>query len=175
MNLYDFARATEESGARYYRECAEQAEEAGVKGIFSMLAQEEEKLLEKLDLIRSRFPRIEKLDSSRLQRKSIIFDKLRRKDHVGEVHSDLEAYQLACHAEQQLVDQYQHASEAEKDPQTREMLGWLAALERHELHELEGLYDFANAPTDYLEWGEFSNLDEFHNFGRYEDLRKGNL
>jgi hypothetical protein len=37
------------------------------------------------------------------------------------------------------------------------------------------IYDFVNAPTDDLEWAEFSNLDEFHNFGRYQDLRKGEL
>ena len=50
------------------------------------------------------------------------------------------------------------------------MLRWLAAFERHELNEIEKLYDFANAPNCSLEWGEFSNLDEFHAFGRDVDL-----
>jgi hypothetical protein len=31
---------------------------------------------------------------------------------------------------------------------------------------VQNIYDFVNAPTQYLAWGEFSNLDEFRQFGR---------
>lgn len=48
----------------------------------------------------------------------------------------------------------------------KRMLLRIAAMERHELNDLEQLFDFVNAPNESLEWGEFSNLDEFHNFGR---------
>lgn len=175
MNLYEYAQATEESGIRYYQELATQAQEVGVKGVFNMLVDEEKKLLVKIQLIRQRFPRIDSLNCRRLRKSTIVFDKLRKSSGHSQVGSDLEAYRLAREAEKQIVNQYLHAAEGEQNPQTKEMLQWLAALERHELREIESLYDFANAPTDSLEWAEFSNLDEFHNFGRYDDLRQGEL
>lgn len=175
MNLYKYAQATEESGIRYYQELATDARKEGVKGVFNMLVGEEEKLLGKIQLIRQRFPRMDGLDCRQLQESTIVFEHLRKNSGRVRVESDLEAYRLAREAEKEIVSQYLHAAEAEHDPQTKEMLEWLAALERHELHEIEKLYDFVNAPLESLEWGEFSNLDEFHNFGRYGDLRQGAL
>lgn len=29
---------------------------------------------------------------------------------------------------------------------------------------LQKLFDFANAPKEFLAWGEFSHLGQFHNF-----------
>lgn len=31
------------------------------------------------------------------------------------------------------------------------------------------VFDFANAPSEYLAWGEFCNLEEFRQFGRDVD------
>jgi hypothetical protein len=39
---------------------------------------------------------------------------------------------------------------------------------RRELESLCKLYDFVAASDEYLARGEFSNLNEFHNFGRDE-------
>lgn len=175
MNLYEYARATEESGIRYYQGLATQAQKAGVKGVFNMLVGEERKLLAKIQLIRQRFPRMDSLKCHRLRKNTIVFVRLSKASNHSRVESDREAYLVAREAEEKVVRQYMEAAEVEQDPQTKEMLQWLAALERHELREIESLYDFVNAPTDYLEWAEFSNLDEFHNFGRYEDLRRGQL
>ena len=175
MNLYEYAQATEESGIRYYQELATSARTDGVKGVFNMLADDEKKLLSKIHLIRQRFPRMDSLNCSQLQKNTIVFDQLREDSPHSSAKSDLEAYRLAREAEEKIVSQYVRAAETEQNPQTKEMLQWLAALERHELHEIETLCDFVNAPSESLEWGEFSNLDEFYNFGRYEDLRQGAL
>ncbi len=175
MNLYEYAQATEESGIRYYQELATGARKDGVKGVFNMLADDEKKLLAKIQLIRQRFPRMDSLNCAQLQKNTIVFDRLRKNSGHPKAESDLEAYRLAREAEEKVVSQYMHAAEAEQNPQTKEMLQWLAALERHELLEIEQLYDFVNAPSESLEWGEFSNLDGFYNFGRYADLRQGKL
>ena len=175
MNLYEYAQATEESGIRYYRELANCTKKDGVKGVFNMLAGEEKKLLAKIQLIQQRFPRMDNLNCRLLRKNTIVFDQLRKNSNHCGMETDLEAYRLAREAEEKIVSQYENAAKAEKNPQTKEMLLWLAALERRELREIETLYDFVNAPSESLEWGEFSNLDEFHNFGRYEDLRQGEL
>ena len=89
--------------------------------------------------------------------------------------SDLEAYQLALEAERKIVGQYREVLDKVGDPALKRSLLRVLALDKQELEELERLHDFVNAPTDALEWGEFSNLDEYHNFGRYTDLRQGEL
>jgi len=38
--------------------------------------------------------------------------------------------------------------------------------EQHDCSMVEELYEFVNAPNEYLANAEFGNLDEFHQFGR---------
>lgn len=175
MNLYAFAQATEKSGIHFYQEMAARARQEGVKRVFRMLADDEKKLLKKIELMQQRYPEIGELKCGRLRKNAIVFDRLRRNPGRNRISTDLDAYQLAQQAEQQIVRQYQQAAAIENKPVIKRFLLWLAALEQHELAEIEQLFDFVNAPTSSLEWGEFSNLDEFHNFGRYEDLRQGDL
>jgi len=42
----------------------------------------------------------------------------------------------------------------------------IAAEEHKHFQILENVCAFANAPSQFLAWGEFSNLEEFRNFGR---------
>jgi len=174
MNLYEYARTTEQSGIRLYRELAGRTDDEGVSRIFNMLADDEQRLLEKLELMKQRFPELADIECAGLQAQDNPFDRLRNGSGARQIESDLEAYQLGKTFEQELIDHYQKAAENENE-RTARMLAWVASLERQELAEIEKLFDFANAPNESLEWGEFSNLDEFHNFGRYEDLRQGDL
>lgn len=175
MNLYKFAQATERSGIRFYREMANRAAADGTRGVFSMLVADEENLLQKLEGFKRHYPEISQMECGDLKQEAIAFDEIRNKKSHSRISTDLDAYHLALEAEGRVVKQYQQAAAVESDPHTKKMLRWLAAFERHELNEIEKLYDFANAPNCSLEWGEFSNLDEFHNFGYYEDLRRGDL
>ena len=169
MNIYEFAENTEKSGARFYREMAERTDQEGVKHIFSMLADDEEQLLEKLRLMRRRYPEMDSQASRYLREKDNVFENMRSREDEFDISSDVEAYRLARDAERQVLRQYLRAARAEKSSDKRKSLEWIAALERSELREIEKAFDFVDAPNHFLEWGEFSNLDEFHNFGRYED------
>ena len=175
MNLYEFAQKTEQKGIEFYRSMAEAVTEKGIKNIFSMMASDEEEMLAKLAGFPQHYPEITNLNSSALRESSIVFGSICNKGRCNRISSDLDAYQLAIDAEKRIVAQYLAAAASEKKPKTRQMLNWLAAFERDKLHEIEQLFDFANAPNQSLEWGEFSNLEEFHNFGYYEDLRRGEL
>jgi rubrerythrin len=174
MNLYAYARTTEQSGIRLYRELASRAHDEGVGRIFNMLAEDEQRLLEKLELMKQRFPELADVECADLQEQDNPFERLRSLSGSQHIATDLEAYQLGKTLEHELIDHYNKIA-AHETERTARMLTWIASLERQELAEIEKLYDFANAPNESLEWGEFSNLDEFHNFGRYEDLRQGDL
>ena len=175
MKLYEYARETETRGAYLYRELAEQTTEKGISRVFRMMASDEEQLLRRLESFRRHYPEISTMESDHLHRTAIVFDSLCDNGRCSRIASDLEAYQLAIAAKKKVVDGYLNAASCEKEPRLKQMLQWLAALESKELREIEQLFDFANAPNRSLEWGEFSNLDEFRNFGYYEDLRRGDL
>lgn len=49
------------------------------------------------------------------------------------------------------------------------MLQAITEEENWHLEDFQNVYDFINAPNQYLAASEFSNLDEFHNFGRSVD------
>jgi rubrerythrin len=174
MNLYEYARFTEQSGIKLYHELARHAHDEGVRRVFNMLAEDEGRMLEKLELMKQRFPELADVECAELQAQDNPFERLSKSSGSQQIESDLEAYQLGKTLEHQLIDHYRKVAEG-KTERTARMLAWVASLERQELAEIEKLFDFANAPNESLEWGEFSNLDEFHNFGRYEDLRQGDL
>jgi rubrerythrin len=175
MNLYQYAQEIEQSGIAFYQRLAGQAGSEGVRRVFGMLAADEEKLCEKLRTFRRRYPAITSLECGSLDPEAAPFEQACDNGQCRRIFTDLDAYRLARDAEQNVVQQYLDAAEAEKNPKIRQMLAWMAALEQHQLRQIEQLYDFAEAPNRSLEWGEFSNLDEFHNFGYYEDLREGIL
>ena len=175
MDLYQYAQKTEQSGAEFYQQMASQVSKEGLKRAFSMMASDEEALLGKLARFKKHYPEISEMSSHGLDEESIVFDSICDNGACDLLESDVDAYQLAIRAKKKLVQHYHEAAEREEDPHTRKMLTWLAAFEQHKLREIEHLYDFTNAPNISLESAEFSNLDEFYNFGYYEDLRKGDL
>ena len=169
MNVLEYARSTERSGALFYREMAERSNNEGVKNIFNMLAEDEEKMLQKLMRMSSRTPGMSEQTCRYLRKGDNVFEKMRRMEDDLQVENDLDAYALARDTERKVMQKYLRAADNEGKAEVRRSLMWIAAMERSELAALEKLFDFVNAPNSSLEWGEFSNLDEFHNFGRYED------
>lgn len=169
MNIIDYAKDNEKSGIKFYREMAQRSTDEGVKNIFNMLARDEEHLLEKLQLMRKRFPGMDRHNSRSLRKCDNVFEKMRQKEDQFEIESDIDAFRLARDTERKVLRKYLKAAAAEKSAEIKKYLEWIAALEKSELSEIEKTFDFIDAPNHFLEWGEFSNLDEFHNFGRYED------
>ncbi len=167
MNVIDYARKTEESGIRFYQEMADRAKADGVRRIFTMLAHDEELLLEKLQRLQDKHPKMSKQNIRVLNLSNNVFEKLRKQENKFNIGSDVEAYQLACDAEREILRTYERATEAASETETKKSLMLITAMERHELAEIEGMLDFANTPNQSLVWGEFSNLNEFHDFGRY--------
>lgn len=164
MNIIDFARDTERSGRRYYQEMAARTDHIGSRRIFSMLARDEEMLLARLERLEEITPKSE-AESQALNGGVNVYRRLRRQPQ-SIVNDDLDAYRLAIEAEREVLRQYEQALAVEVDPHARRLLNRIADQERNELNEIEQLYAFASAPLRNLEWGEFSNLEAFHNFGR---------
>lgn len=163
MKVLSFATEIDRSAQRFYEEMADRADSEGVRNIFRMLAEEECMQLARLE---SKVAEADAYDTPTLESGRNIYEQLRRREDQLAVADDVAAYRLAIEAERDVVKQYAEAADLEKNPLVRKMLVEIAEDERHILNELENLYDFANVPNNFLAWGEFSNLGEFHNFGR---------
>jgi rubrerythrin len=163
MNVLRFAQEVDQSARNFYEEMASRTENPGVKRIFDMLAEDERELLNRHTQLAAK---AQGVDAETLDRGVNVFEQLRRQEDRLSVDNDLAAYRLALDAEREVLQQYRSAANTEARPQARELLIEMAGDEQKHVEELENLYDFASAPNHYLAWGEFSNLGDYHNFGR---------
>jgi rubrerythrin len=167
MNILDFAMEMDRSGRDYYRQLARKARTPGVRQVFGWMAREEERLMAEYRRMKEEVPD-RRADSAMLQMADNPF---RHQAGMTPPQDEQEAYQLILAMEGKACQLLQSAAMREADGSAREILRRVAAMECGELKEVEEVYDFVSAPSGYLAWSEFSNLDEFHNFGRYEDNR----
>lgn len=168
MNIFDFAIDMEQSGRDFYQQLAQTAEQEGVRNIFQRVADDEQQIMERLRRMRATSPHPEQIESATLIRLRNIFHSGRNIDKGCHLADDLGAYRFAIEAQSRLQKLYETAASQEESQQARILLKLITREEQREVESLQQLFDFANAPNEFLAWGEFSNLEDFHNFGRDE-------
>jgi len=170
MDVYDYAMKMEEDGRALYLHLAEKTTIEGVKNIFRMLADDEQKHYEIFESMKAQ-PRLKGMtDSVALAQAKNVFEKLRaQRQTMAELGDSLETYRQAMQIETDSVRLYEETAAKEKSPDVQRLLRQIAAEEQKHYNILENLYLFANAPNEYLAWREFSNVGEFHQFGRDVD------
>ncbi len=163
MKVLSFAQTIDESARLFYEEMAARADNVGVRAIFHKLAEDEVALLNhhRVLALQGDIPDTETLDEG-----MNVFERLRHQEEYLQVADDVSAYRLALDAERDLTKLYWRAANTEANPEVKELIVRIAQNEQQHMEGVKSLYEFANAPNNYLAWGEFSNLGEFHNFGR---------
>lgn len=167
MNVFDFAMQMEVDGKAYYEKLAGQASLPGLRIIFTRLAEDEQKHFEIFRALRSgdRTPIMQ--ESMALADARNIFAELPKgAEGAAGGKDDLAAYQHAMKLEADSFRLYEDAAAKEVGAETRMLLLKVAEEERKHFSILENIFHFVNAPNQYLAWGEFSNLEEFRQFGR---------
>jgi len=171
MNVFDFAMEMEDSGYEYYSDLARTSSQPGLKTIFNSLAEDEQKHFNLFRSLKEGNPAALKAESKTVARAKNIFKELTANAAAAsQPGSTLEAYQHAMKLEADSFRFYEDAAAREKDEQVKKLLLQIAEEEHGHFTILENLYNFVNAPNENLEWGEFSNLGEFRQYGR--DLDK---
>ncbi len=169
MNVFDFAIDIERSGMEYFKRLSKKHSHAGIKRIFSMMAADEKKLMEKFQAMKASAQATMMEDSRALDTSTNVFTNLAGQDALAlGLANDLDAYNYVMEIEREICRLYESAAAKETNTDAKRLLLKIAAEERRELESLNNIYDFVNAPNEFLAWGEFSNLGEFHNFGRDE-------
>ncbi len=167
MDIFDFAIKMETDAEAYYQKLAEQTDIEGIRDIFLDLAADEKKHFEIFKSMKESSDIATMRDSEALTNAKNTFDKLlEEKPVVSHLQGNLDAYQHAMKIEAEAARVYEEALARETNPEVKKLLQRVIEEEQKHYNIIENLYDFVNAPNDYLEWAEFSNLEEFHNFGR---------
>ncbi|WP_305041431.1 ferritin family protein [Geoalkalibacter sp.] len=167
MNVFDFAMKMETDAEAYYKQLAEQTNVEGIRNIFLDLAADEKKHFQIFEAMKARTGATSMEESKALDNARNAFEKLLKgKPAAGSIKGDLQAYEHAMKMEAEGARVYEEALAKESNPEVQNLLKRVIAEEQKHFNIIRNVYDFVNAPNEYLEWAEFSNLEEFRNFGR---------
>ena len=169
MKILDFAIAVEQAEHDLYQRLSSCSDKLGIQAIFKMMVSDERKLLKKLRKMKEDPDNYElEISVSQAEKKIIKRTNAASCDLLErfEVRDDLSSYNYILRTEQLLLNLYINMKQREDDQDARELLDMIIAEKQEEVDRIHMLYDFVNAPNQFMESGEFSNLKDFGNFGR---------
>jgi rubrerythrin len=159
MNVFDFAIKMEEDGKAFYEKLAADTNVSELKTIFSLLAAAEEEHCKAIEAMKQDCSP-GNAESKVLEKAMNVFQGLMERK-LDMLKGDPDGYRHAIKLAMAGVKLYEKMATKETNPATSRILMMLADDERKHLEILENIYDFVEAPKDFLAWGEFSNLKEF--------------
>jgi rubrerythrin len=171
MNVYDFAMKMETDAEGLYRKLAQESNLEGLQRIFLEVAADENRHFHIFESFKVGSSAIEMGHSKALENsKNVFAGLLEHKETYGPFSNDLlEGYRYALKIEADLYKFYQDTAKKEQNENVKNALLKVAAEEEKHFNIVQNIYDFVNAPNQYLAWAEFSNIDEFQQFGRKVD------
>jgi len=170
MNVFDFAIKMELDGKAFYEKLARETNVVGLQSIFVQLAADEQKHYETFMALKGKAQATAMEETPVLEQAKNVFENLlAQKESLGAVKGDLAAYSYAMNVEADSFRLYEEAANKENNADVRNLLLRIAGEEHKHFAILQNVYDFVNAPNQYLAWGEFSNVDQFRQFGRDVD------
>lgn len=170
MNIYDFAIQMETDAEIFYRKLAVESHVPGINKIFTDLADDEQRHIQIFQGMKEHQTPDAATESKVLEKAKNIFAKiLAEKQNLPLVTSNLESYRYALKLEAEGVRLYTDAAKREVDEEVKKVLLRIAKEEENHFNIVENIYNFVNAPNQYLAWAEFTSLGEFQAFGRETD------
>jgi rubrerythrin len=167
MKLFDFALQMEREAADFYKRLSRASSREGYKRFFADLASDHEERLRYIKSMRS----VARSSAEELRQD---FTGVRspwrmvsEKDALVEEFE--KAYQYALELEAAEIHCYRDMLEKARTGKMKNLVREIVEEENRHFETFREVYDFINAPNQYLASGEFSNLTEFHQFGRDVD------
>jgi len=170
MNVYEYAMGMETDAEAFYEKMADNTDLKGIKKIFLDLASDERRHFETFKALKERTAAVVSESPLLDEARNVFTRMIEEKTGLAELKGDLEAYRYAMKLEAEAGRFYQEMLDTEQDASVKDQLKKIIDQEYSHFRIVENLYRFVDAPNQYLAWGEFSNIDEFHQFGRDVDL-----
>lgn len=161
MNVFEVAMKMEQDGKAYYEKLASQTDLPGLKTIFQDMARDEQKHYEAFKAMNEKKSLPELAEGSSLATARNVFEQMPLPDvTLKDVKNTLAAYKHAMDVEDESRKFYEKAASEESDPQVKAALLKIAAEEQQHFDIMDNVYQFTNAPNQYLAGAEISNLGE---------------
>jgi rubrerythrin len=161
MNTLEFLSRFENDCLGFYKTLAAEAADPELKGLYELLADSRARHLDVLENV-MKSVRSEDLTSEMADRAGHVTNTCRMaltaRDFNKEMRGDSDAFGHVVRAESEMITLCEGMARVEKGEQVKALLNWFVEDEKRHLEEIEGIYEFVEAPRSYLEWGEFSNL-----------------
>ena len=155
MNVYEYAMKVEKEGEAYYREMAAAASNAGLKKIFTMLADEEVKHYNVFKNMMKKEPmNLDDLDLI-TDTKTIFQTLLEEKDNVTFDVDQIQFYKDAIAREENSHDFYAEKAKEIENENEKEIFIHIANEEIKHKHVLEEIVIFLEEPADWIASAEF--------------------
>jgi rubrerythrin len=161
MNILEYAKKKEQFSIDLYSDLAEKTRDEGLRNIFTMLTEEEEKHYKVVCEMAKNAP-AKVLESPMLKHAASVFKKM-KKEAANFVFpdSELEVYKKARHYEEESRQFYLDSAREATEPKQKDMLTRLAGEEQKHFVLLDNICDFVEQPMSYLENAEFTNLENY--------------
>jgi len=160
MDIFEYAMQMELDGKNFYLEIESKVDTKGLKSIFSMLANDEQKHYEVLKVLRDKQPPMEQ--TKVLENAKNIFAEMKeRMEEFTAPLSQTDMFKKAQGLEEKSRDFYLEKTDEVSDPYQKEILARLAGEEKKHYFLLDNIIEFVSRPSMWLENAEFFHLDEY--------------
>lgn len=160
MNTLEFLSSFENDCLSFYRALAAGTTDPQLRGLYELLADSRKRHMDLLAPLMETV-RSEDLTSELTERAGHVINGCRMaltaRDFNKEMRDDRDAFGHVVRAEGEMITLCEGMARAEEGEQVKALLNWFVEDEKRHLEEIEGIYEFVEAPKYYLEWGEFSN------------------
>ena len=165
MNIYQFAMQMEKDGEGYYRQLAESSGQAGLRKIFTMLADEEVKHYNVVDRLSRKQEAPQSAETAILENVKNVFAAMRdeKQPLLIDTTEATQAYLKACDIEQASVTFYLEKADLVGGEKERQIFLRLSEEEKKHLLIMENIVEFVSRPEpgNWLENAEWHHLDEY--------------
>ena len=161
MNAITYLSRFENDCLNLYKTLGSKTSNPELKELYELLADSRQRHLDSLLKLQETIGSGED-ESDLIERADQVMNSCRQTllayDIMKAMRHDHDAFDHVVHAEEEMIRLCAGMARKEKTEKVKELLNWFVADEKRHLEEIEGIYEFVEAPHCYLEWGEFSNL-----------------
>jgi len=158
MNVYEYAMKVEVEGEQYYRNLAKECDDAGLRQVFNMLADEEVKHFKTFEAMRNNAPIPTQEESDIFLNAKSIFEKFQGEKTCNNLEKDqVEAYKRALQLEEKSYEFYVQKAAEIDNPEQKAAFLKIAKEEEYHKTLMENIIEYITNPERFIESAEFHN------------------
>jgi rubrerythrin len=162
MDMFDFAIKMEQDAEQLYRDLAKKASTPGVKQIFNMLADDEKKHEQAIEILKAKSDGVG-LDDTFIPEVTTVFENLRK--HINDIDlskEQLDDYRIALDIEKKGYAYFKEQFEKSKTTESKRFFKSIANQELYHIKTVENLIEMLERPKWWVENAEFTpSMDDY--------------